>query len=95
MCKLSEQMARDDANYEEAQSRLRMSMLCRDCVRPLVYPLSLRIVEFAQTRSLGRRGDIKFFHSFEKEALRRLFGWSSNIFIWKGGLRDKGQKPWP
>ena len=47
MRKLSEQMARDDANYEEAQSRLRMSMLCKDCVRPLVYPLSLRIVELA------------------------------------------------
>ena len=61
MCKLSQQMARDDANYEEAQSRLRMSMLCRDCVRPLVYPLSLRIVELAQTRSLGRRGGYKKF----------------------------------
>ena len=61
MCKLSQQMARDDANYEEAQSRLRMSMLCRDCVRPLVYPLSLRIVELAQTRSLERRGDINIF----------------------------------
>ena len=47
MRKLSEQMARDDANYEEAQSRLRMSMLCKDCVRPLMYPLSLRIVELA------------------------------------------------
>ena len=75
MCKLSQQMARDDANYEEAQSRLRMSMLCRDCVRPLVYPLSLRIVELAQTRSLERRGgDIKNFHSLEKEG--------SQAFVW-------------
>ena len=51
MRKLSEQMARDDANYEEAQSRLRMSMLCRDCVRPLMYPLFTRIVEFAVFRT--------------------------------------------
>ena len=34
-----------NAGYEEAQSRLRMSMLCKDCVRPLAYPLSARIVE--------------------------------------------------
>ena len=32
-----QQMARH--NYEEAQSRCRMSMLCRDCVQPLSYPL--------------------------------------------------------
>ena len=55
MCKLSQQMTRDDANYEEAQSRLRMSMLCRGSVRPLVYPLSLRIVELAQRVRLGER----------------------------------------
>ena len=55
MCKLLEQMARDDANYEEAQSRLRMSMLCRGSVRPLVYPLSLRIVELAQRVRLGEK----------------------------------------
>ena len=36
-----------DAGYEEAQSRLRMSMLCKDCVRPLAYPLSARIVELS------------------------------------------------
>ena len=49
MCKLShaQQMARDDTNYEEAQSRLRMSMLCRDCVRPLSYPLFICIIELA------------------------------------------------
>ena len=74
MCKLSEQMARDDANYEEAQSRLRMSMLCRDCVRPLVYPLSLRIVELAQTRSLGRRGGYKKFFIARKRG--------SQAFVW-------------
>ena len=54
MLKLShaQQMARDDANYEEAQSRLRMSMLCRDCVRPLMYPLFIRIVELAVSKTL-------------------------------------------
>ena len=36
-----------NAGYEEAQSRLRMSMLCKDCVRPLAYPLSARIVELS------------------------------------------------
>ena len=36
------------AGYEEAQSRLRMSCLCRDSVRPLQYPLWLRIVELAR-----------------------------------------------
>ncbi len=35
----------EKASYEEAQSRLRMSTLCRDLVRPLPYPLSARIVE--------------------------------------------------
>ena len=40
-------MARDDANYQEAQGRCRMSMLCRDCVRPLTYSLFMRIVELA------------------------------------------------
>ena len=34
-----------DASYEEAHRRLRMPTLCKDCVRPLAYPLSARIVE--------------------------------------------------
>ena len=93
MCKLSQQMARDDANYEEAQSRLRMSMLCRDCVRPLVYPLFTRIVELAQTRSLGRRGDIKKCHSSKKGLSGVcLVGLSIYLFL-KGGLAGLGQKP--
>ena len=33
--------------YEEAQSRLRLSMTCRDMMRPLTYPLEARIVELA------------------------------------------------
>ena len=32
----------------KAQSRLRMSTLCKHCVRPLEYPLPARIVELAQ-----------------------------------------------
>ena len=36
-----------DASYEEAQSRLRMSTLCKDCARELDYPLPARIVELA------------------------------------------------
>ena len=85
-------MARDDANYEEAQSRLRMSMLCRDCVRPLVYPLSLRIVELAQTRSLGRRGDIKNFHS-SKKGLSGVCLVGLVIYLFEKGLAGLGQKP--
>ena len=37
----------EDASYEEAQSRLRMSTLCKDCVRKLDYPLPVRIVKLA------------------------------------------------
>ena len=36
------------AGYEEAQSRLRLSCACRANVRPLSYPLDLRILEMAQ-----------------------------------------------
>ena len=39
------------AGYQEAQTRLRMSTLCRDTVRPLAYPLWPRIVELAATMS--------------------------------------------
>ena len=39
--------AEAEAAYEEAQSRLRMSMLCHDAVRPLTYPLFMHIVELA------------------------------------------------
>ena len=45
-----EQRIRDDANYEEAQSRRRMSMRCRDSVRSLTFPLFMRILELASTR---------------------------------------------
>ena len=58
---VEEQQMRDDC--EEAQSRCRMSMLCRDAVRPLPYPLFIRIVELAVAISqddlpspLGARG---------------------------------------
>ena len=40
-----EQMARDEALYEEAQSRFRMSMLCRRTVNKGT--LLMRIVELA------------------------------------------------
>ncbi len=52
MGKLSwvEQRMRDGDSYDEAASRLRMSVLCRDCVRPLAYPLFMRILEHASTR---------------------------------------------
>ena len=36
-----------DASYEACQSRLRFSMTCRSLVRPLAYPLELRIIEAA------------------------------------------------
>ncbi len=42
----------EDAKYEEAQSRLRMSMTCCAFVRPLLYPLGMRIVELALSQSL-------------------------------------------
>ena len=42
-----EQMARDEALYEEAQSRFRMSMLCRRTVNKGNTPLLMRIVELA------------------------------------------------
>ena len=33
----------EDASYEEAKSRLRMSTLCTDCVRQPSYPLPARM----------------------------------------------------
>ena len=39
--------------YEEAQSRLRLSMTCKEMVRPLTHPLLPRIVELAK-QALGR-----------------------------------------
>ena len=36
-----------EASYEACQSRLRLSMTCRSFVRPLAYPLELRILEAA------------------------------------------------
>ena len=46
----------EDARYEEAQSRLRMSTLCKDCMRELEYPLFARIVELAISAQAGRAG---------------------------------------
>ena len=40
------------AGYDEAQSRLRLSCLCRSSVRPLTYPLFLRIVELAIVKNV-------------------------------------------
>ena len=40
-------LERIEAEYEEAQSRLRLSMICRATVRELTYPLDWRIVELA------------------------------------------------
>ena len=37
----------EQASYDEARSRLRMSCTCKDMRRPLSYPLSNRIVEIA------------------------------------------------
>ena len=34
-----------EASYDEAQSRLRLSMLCKGCVRPRDYPLYPRLIE--------------------------------------------------
>ena len=42
-----EQMARDEALYEEAQSRFRMSMLCRRTVDEYKAPSLIRTVELA------------------------------------------------
>ena len=42
-----EQFLSDEASYDEAASRLRMSTLCRAMVRPLCYPLQARIVELS------------------------------------------------
>ena len=39
--------------YQEAQCRLRMSMLCRSMVRPLRYPLQARIVELVTSLVLS------------------------------------------
>ena len=36
-----------EASYEEAQSRVCMSCLCKDMVRCLSYPLTNRIVELS------------------------------------------------
>ena len=36
------------AAYEEAQSHLRLSMVCAQLVRPLAYDLFLRILELAR-----------------------------------------------
>ena len=42
-------MEKQENAYEEAQSRLRLSMTARANVRPMAYPLEARIVELAFT----------------------------------------------
>ena len=42
-----EQFLSDEASFDEAASRLRMSTLCRAMVRPLCCPLHARIVELS------------------------------------------------
>ena len=37
-----------NAAYEEAQSRLRLAMVCTQMVQPLSYDLHVRILELAQ-----------------------------------------------
>ena len=49
-----EQMDRDEALYQEAQSRMRLSMLCRSTVHELRFPLYLRIVELARVQRLEK-----------------------------------------
>ena len=44
-----------EASYEEVQSRLRLSMLCKACVRPRGYPLNARIVELLLDLDARRR----------------------------------------
>ena len=56
-----------EASYEEAQSRLRMSTLCKDLVRPLPYPLPARIVELGHLllkadEESGRVGEEIYVH---------------------------------
>ena len=50
-CQVAEAEARFQASYEEAQSRLRMSTLCRDTVNALTTPLHTRIVQLALLRA--------------------------------------------
>ena len=37
----------ENASYEEAQSRLRLSMLCKATLRPIGYSFAARIVELS------------------------------------------------
>ena len=55
-------MDTSDASYEQAQSRLRLSMTCRENVRPIPYPLEARIV------------DLAFFKNSNKNILIKLNG---------------------
>ena len=47
-------MDRDEALYQEAQSRMRLSMLCRSTVHELRFPLYTRIVELARVQRLEK-----------------------------------------
>ena len=46
-----EQAQQEQAAYEEAQTRLRLSMTCKDLRRNLSYPLMNRIIELSIIRS--------------------------------------------
>ena len=55
---LVEQDRLEQASYDEARSRLRMSCTCKDMRRPLSYPLSNRIVEIAGFKDYSKHSDI-------------------------------------
>ena len=59
----------EDASYEEAQSRLRMSTLCTDCVRQPSYPLPARIVELAISAQADSSASAKPRHSAQADSL--------------------------
>ncbi len=62
--------------YEEAQSRCRLSMLCKAMVRPLKYPLQARIVELA-----GEKGSLAManrLRSLPPDVLKNIRGYASD-----------------
>ena len=44
-----------NAGYEEAQSRLRMSMCCKSMAHPIQTPLQTRVVDLAQWNPVRKR----------------------------------------
>ncbi len=62
--------------YEEAQSRCRLSMLCKAMVRPPIYPLQARIVELAgEKSSLAMANRLR---SLPPEVLKNIRGYASD-----------------